>query len=36
VPEDFDGGVVAEAEFIRTKRGIRVKPDLTKTKKRIV
>lgn len=34
VPEDFDGGVVAEAEFIRTKRGIRVTPDLTKTKKR--
>lgn len=36
VPEDFDGGVVAEAEFIRKKRSIKVKADLTKTKKRIL
>ncbi len=36
VPEDFEGGVVAKVEFIRTKRGIKVKADLTKTKKRLL
>lgn len=36
VPEDFEGGVVAEAKFIRRKRSIMVKADISKTKKRRV
>lgn len=36
VPESFEGGVVARSTFVRTKRGIKVKSDLTDTKKRSI
>ncbi|MBI5643394.1 MAG: NADH-quinone oxidoreductase subunit I [Deltaproteobacteria bacterium] len=36
IPESFEGGVVARAEFIQSKRGIVVKADLTNTKKRSI
>ncbi len=34
VPESFEGGVVASSTFLVSPAGIRVKADLTKTKKR--
>ncbi|MBI4948882.1 MAG: NADH-quinone oxidoreductase subunit I [Deltaproteobacteria bacterium] len=34
VPESFEGGVIAKSEFLRSKRGIKVKVDLSITRKR--